>query len=206
MKQKTDPGAALLKAIDRGDPAALQRALDAGAPVETRDRARRATALLHAVRRRDLASVTRLVAAGADINAQDNIKDSPFLLSGALGDGAIIRALLRSKAHRPDFAKVNRYGGSALIPAAERGHVAAVKLLIKAGVPVDHVNRLGWTALLEAIILSDGGKPHRQIVQALIEAGADVNLPDGDGVTPLQHARRRGYGAIASLLQDAGAR
>jgi ankyrin repeat protein len=68
------------------------------------------------------------------------------------------------------------------------------------------VNRLGWTALLEAIILSDGGQSHQQIVKALIAAGADVNLADGDGVTPLQHARQRGYGAMASLLQEAGAR
>jgi ankyrin repeat protein len=208
----TNRGAALLKAIERGDHAALQRLIAAGAPVETRDPTRRATALLHAVRKRDVAAVGILVAAGADINAQDNIKDSPFLLSGALGDVEIIQALLKSRAHRPDFAKVNRYGGSALIPASERGHVAAVKLFIAAGVPVDHVNRLGWTALLEAIILSDGGKSPQQIVKALIDAGADVNLADGDGVTPLQHAQRRaaqgprGYAAIESLLQAAGAR
>jgi ankyrin repeat protein len=203
-----DKGAALLKAVERGDHAALKRLIDDGAPVEARDPVRRATALLHAVRRRDIDAIAILVAAGADINAQDNIKDSAFLLAGALGDAAILKALLDSKSDgaKPDFTKVNRYGGSALIPAAERGHVAVVKRLIAAGVPVDHVNRLGWTALLEAIILSDGGKSHQQIVKALIAAGADVNLPDGDGVTPLQHARTRGYAAIASLLQDAGAR
>jgi uncharacterized protein len=193
----------LLDAIARGDHAALKRAIAGGQSVETRDPTRRATALLHAVRKRDLVAIALLVAAGADINAQDNIKDSPFLLSGALGDPAIIKLLLKAK---PDFAKVNRYGGSALIPAAERGHVAAVKLFLKAGVPVDHVNRLGWTALLEAIILSDGGKPHQQIVKALLAAGADVKRADKDGVTPLQHARARGYAAIATLLQDAGAR
>ena len=200
-------GATLLAAIERGDHAALKRAIESGESVETRDPTRRATALLHAVRKRDVAAVGILVAAGADINAQDNIKDSPFLLAGALGDVAILKALLKGKPNQgPDFTKVNRYGGSALIPASERGHVAAVKLLIEAGVPVDHVNRLGWTALLEAIILSDGGKSHQQIVEALIAAGANVNLPDGDGVTPLQHAQRRGYQAIATLLQDAGAR
>jgi ankyrin repeat protein len=127
------------------------------------------------------------------------------LLAGALGDVEILKVLIAAKPG-PDFKRVNRYGGSALIPACERGHVDAVKLLIKAGVPVDHVNRLGWTALLEAIILADGGKPHQQIVKALIAAGADVDLADKDGVSPLKHARLRGYVKIVEMLESADAR
>ncbi|MGQ3292069.1 MAG: ankyrin repeat domain-containing protein, partial [Shinella sp.] len=68
------------------------------------------------------------------------------------------------------------------------------------------VNRLGWTALLEAIILGDGGKRHVQIVDLLIKAGANVNLADDDGVTPLQHARGRGFGEMVALLEKAGAK
>ena len=64
---------------------------------------------------------------------------------------------------------------------------------------------LGWTALLEAILLSDGGPRHQEIVRLLIEHGADVDLADGDGVRPLAHARARGQEAIAALLVDAGA-
>ena len=78
--------------------------------------------------------------------------------------------------------------------------------LIAAGVEVDHVNRLGWTALLEAIVLSDGGPAHQDIVGQLIAAGADVNLPDHGGVTPLAHAEQRGQQAMAALLRAAGAR
>jgi ankyrin repeat protein len=199
-----DPGKSVLTAVERGDHAKLKQLLKANAPVTTRN-ARRATALLLAVRQRDAAAVELLVKAGADVNAQDNIKDSPFLLAGALGDVAILKLLIAAKPS-PDFTRVNRYGGSALIPACERGHVDAVKLLIKAGVPVDHVNRLGWTGLLEAIILSDGGKAHQQIVKALLAAGAKVNLADKDGVTPLKHAKQRGYTKIIAMLEEAGAR
>ena len=78
-------------------------------------------------------------------------------------------------------------------------------LLEHTRVDVNHVNRLGWTALLEAIVLSDGGPRHQEIVAALIRHGADVNLPDRQGVTPLTHARSRGHAKIAALLKAAGA-
>ncbi|HVL23876.1 MAG TPA: ankyrin repeat domain-containing protein, partial [Thermomicrobiales bacterium] len=85
------------------------------------------------------------------------------------------------------------------------GHVETVRILIDAGVDVNHVNNLGWTGLLEAIILSDGGPAHVEIVRMLVAAGADVNLADFEGVTPLQHAQMRGYWEIAALLEAAGA-
>ncbi len=109
-------------------------------------------------------------------------------------------------AHGADLKSTNRYGGTALIPASERGHVETVRTLIEAGVKVDHVNNLGWTALLEAIMLGDGGQRHVEIVKLLIEAGADVNLADNDGVTPLRHARSRGYAPMVALLEKAGAK
>ena len=55
-------------------------------------------------------------------------------------------------------------------------------------------------------MLSDGGPRHQQIVQLLVDHGADVNLPDRDGVTPLAHARRSGFTAIVAILEGAGAR
>ena len=99
-----------------------------------------------------------------------------------------------------------RSGGTALIPAAHHGHPDTVTLLLKTEIDVDHVNRLGWTALLETIILSDGGPVHQNILAQLIAAGADVNLADGEGVSPLAHARSRGYSAMIAMLEKAGAR
>ena len=170
--------------------------------LEARD-AQGRTPLLLATALDRVAIAQALIDAGADVNAQDAQRDSPYLLAGAQGRLAILRMTL---AHGADLRSTNRYGGTALIPAAERGHVETVRALITAGVAVDHVNRLGWTALLEAIVLSDGGPAHQDIVRQLIAAGANVNLPDHGGVTPLRHAEQRGYHAIATLLRAGGAR
>lgn len=64
-----------------------------------------------------------------------------------------------------------------------------------------HVNDLGWTALLGAVVLGDGGRAPQEIVRSLLDAGADRSIPDGDGVTALQHARQRRYPEIARLLR-----
>ena len=99
---------------------------------------------------------------------------------------------------------MNRYGGLSVIPASERGHVDCVRRVVRTGIDIDHVNDLGWTALLEAVILGDGGPAHQAVVRILLAAGADRSIPDGDGVTALEHARARGYDAIARLLADVG--
>ena len=191
----------LVAAAEQGDGAALRRQLDAGTPVDTRD-ARGRTALLAATQADQVAAAQLLIERGADVNAKDSIQDSPFLYAGAEGRLEILRLLLP----KADFSRVNRYGGSALIPAAHHGHVETVRELLKSAVPVDHVNRLGWTALLEAIILGDGGAAHTEIVRLLLAAGADPNKPDGQGVRPLAHAEQRGFVRIAQALRERGAR
>ena len=143
------------------------------------------------------------MAAGSDVNAKDDQQNSAFLLAAAEGYLDIVKLSLRSGA---DVKSTNRYGGTALIPAAHHGHVAVVKELLATPIPVDHVNKLGWTALLEAIILGDGGSKHTEIVKMLVAANANVNLADKDGVTPLQHAKKKGYKDIAAMLEAAGAK
>ncbi len=98
------------------------------------------------------------------------------------------------------------YEGTALIAAAHLGHVEVVRALIDGKAPLDHVNNLGWTALIEAIVLGDGGPRHVSIVLALIDAGADLNLPDGNGNTPLALAQQHGHQAIVDILGQAGGR
>lgn len=160
-------------------------------------------ALLVATAHNHVESAKLLIEAGADVNAQDNTLDSPLLLAGAAGHLEILKLALKAG---PNFKAYNRYGGTALIPACERGHVEVVEELLNTEIDINHVNRHGWTALLEAIILGDGGPRQREIVRLLVHAGANVNLPDGEGVTPLQHARQKGLREIADRLESAGAR
>lgn len=188
-------------AAAKDDVATIKQLLSNGVALDARDAEGR-TALLVATHGNRIDAAQALIEAGADVNAKDNINDSPYLYAGARGHLEILKLTLE---HGADLRSTNRYGGTALIPASERGHVETVRTLIEAGVNVDHVNKLGWTALLEAIILSDGGERHQQIVQLLVDAKADVNLADRDGVRPLQHARSRGYSRIEQILVVAGA-
>ncbi|MFI8946502.1 ankyrin repeat domain-containing protein [Streptomyces sp. NPDC053750] len=194
---------ALVAAVRRGDTDAVRAALRAGADLETRDEQDRTPLLLAALADR-VAVAEVLVAAGADVNAQDAREDSAWLVTGVTGSVAMMRALLPGG---PDVTLTNRFGGVSLIPASERGHVAYVRaVLAETETDVDHVNRLGWTALLEAVVLGDAGRPHQEVVEALLAAGADPLLPDGDGVSARAHAERRGFRAMADTLRRAESR
>ena len=81
-----------------------------------------------------------------------------------------------------------------------------MKILLATAIDKDHVNNLGWTALLEAVLLGDGGAVHTEIVRLLVEAGANPNIADREGVTPLGHAKRRGFAGMVRILAAAGAR
>jgi uncharacterized protein len=81
-----------------------------------------------------------------------------------------------------------------------------VKLLLATAIDKDHINNLGWTALLEAVILGDGGSVHTEIVRQLVAAGANVGIADRDGITALDHAKRRGYREMVAILSAATAR
>jgi hypothetical protein len=190
-------------AATAGDLVALESLVASGAALDARDGDGR-TAVMAATAARQVDAVRALLDAGADVDIRDDRLDNPFLYAGAEGLLDILRLANEAGA---DPAITNRFGGIALIPAAERGHVEVVRyLLAESDVDVDHVNNLGWTALLEAILLADGGPAHQEIVALLIEHGADVDLADGDGVTPLAHARSRGYDEIAAMLEAEGAR
>lgn len=189
----------LLAAAERGDATAAALAVRAGADLETRDTSGR-TPLLLAATADQLAVARLLVYLGADSDALDDQHDTPWLVTGVTGSVDMLEVLLPAG---PDLTIRNRFGGTSLIPASERGHVAYVRRAVRTGIDINHVNNLGWTALLEAVILGDGSKRYQQIVMILLDARADPLIADREGVTPLQHAERRGQNEVASILRNA---
>ncbi len=192
---------ALVGAARRGDSDEVQQLLGQGASVHASDE-RDVTALVAAAygNHVDLAAI--LIDAGADVNRQDRTRQSAFLIATSEG---YLELLLLTLGAGADVHRTDSYNGTGLIRAAHHGHVVVIRALLATDIDVDHVNRLGWTALLEAIILGNGGPRHTETVQLIVAAGANVNLADFSGVTPLAHARRRGYAEIAAILEAAGA-
>ena len=190
-----------LAAAWRGDATALA-GVDAAA-LRQRDGHGR-TALHIATHARQHAAIRALVRAGADLAALDNDRYDAVTIAAVADDEATLALLLQLGASAR--LVTSRWDGTALIAAAHLGHDGVVRQLIAAGAPLDHVNNLHWTALIEAVVLGDGGPRHQRVVQALLQAGASTRLADRDGRTPLQLAQSRGFTAMIAALQAAGAR
>ncbi|MEO6605784.1 MAG: ankyrin repeat domain-containing protein [Aeromicrobium sp.] len=193
-------GTRLLSAASAGRPTEVTQLLEVGTDTEVRDSHDR-TPLLLAVTHDRVAAAQVLIDAGADPDALDDRHDTPWLVTGVTGSVAMAKVLLPAN---PDLTVRNRFGGVSHIPASERGHDAYVAYVLdNTAIEVDHINDLGWTALLEAVILGKGTAPWERIVQSLIDAGADLSIADKNGVTPLQHAKRQGFVTIARILERA---
>jgi hypothetical protein len=192
-----------LAAAARGDAAQIKALIADGARPEVRDAYQR-TPLHVATYGGHHEAMRALVAAGADPNALEHDRYDIVTIAAVANDVPTLDVTLALGARAGNVT--SRYDGTALIAAAHLGHVEVVRTLIRAGAPLDHVNNLGWTAVIEAIVLGDGGPRHTETLHALVEAGANVNLADRNGQAPLALARSRGYGAMVGLLLRAGAR
>ena len=163
------------------------------------------TGLHLAAHKGDTTKIQRLVASGAVLNATDAYGRTPLHVAAFARQREAIRALAKAGAHL-NRLETSRYDGTALIAAAHLGHDGVVRQLIAAGAPLDHVNNLHWTAVIESIVLGDGGPRHQATLKALIDAGANLQLTDRSGQTPLALAKARGFNAMVTLLEKAGAR
>ena len=187
----------------RGDVAEIERLAAARVPVDARDGYDR-TPLHVAAYAGQRAAMRALADAGADPNALERDRYDIVTIAAVADDVATLRTALDLGSRATNVT--SRYDGTALIAAAHLGHDEAVRTLIRAGAPLDHVNNLGWTALIESIVLGDGRARHTACLKALVDAGANVNLADRSGRTPLALARDRGFAEMVALLAQAGAR
>ncbi|MFF2793806.1 ankyrin repeat domain-containing protein [Lysinibacillus xylanilyticus] len=198
MKLQSDN---LIQAVENNDLEKVQEILqDSSYPInETNDKGE--TPLLIATHENYIEVAKLLIEAGADINLQDNIKDSAYLYAGAQGKTEILKYMIEHA--EPNQNIVNRYGGNALIPAAEKGHLNNVKLLLLDGkADIDHQNNFGYTALIEAVALTDGSVLYQQIVQELLAHNANKELHDNSGKTALDYAKEMGYTKMIEMLED----
>ena len=191
-------------AAQRGDVAALEKLARAtpGA-LEPRDGNGR-TPLHVATFARQRGAIAALIAAGAPTGTLDNDRYDAVTIAAVANDEETLKLLLARRASAA--LTTSRYDGTALIAAAHLGHAGVVQQLIAAGAPLDHVNNLHWTALIEAVVLGDGGTRHQAVVKSLLAAGANTQLTDREGRAPLQLATSRGYAEIVRMLERAGAR
>ena len=185
-------------AAHEGDISAINRLLAAGADPDARDRALRTPAHVAAFASHDEV-VAALAAGGADMNALENRVYDVLTIAAVANDPELVKLAIELGNDPTLITSV--YDGTALIAAAHLGHDEVVRHLVDGGAPLDHVNNLVWTALMEAVVLGDGGPDHIKTVQILVEAGADKSIPDRDGLTPLEHAVSRGYAEIVELLK-----
>ncbi|WP_077003282.1 ankyrin repeat domain-containing protein [Variovorax sp. KK3] len=187
----------------RGDVARLKTLIASNADLEARD-GRGRTALHVATHARQREAIRLLAQAGAKLDVLEDDRYDAVTIASVADDPATL-ALLLSLGASPRQT-TSRYDGTALIAAAHLGHDEVVRRLIAAGAPLDHVNNLHWTALIESIVLGDGGPRHQRTLVALVDAGASLRLADRQGNTPLQLAKARGYTAMIDKLKAAGAK
>ncbi|MBX3661146.1 MAG: ankyrin repeat domain-containing protein [Burkholderiales bacterium] len=190
-------------AAHKGEIAELERLIAAKKDVNARDPYGR-TPLHVASHARKPDAVRALMRAGANPALLERDRYDAVTIAAVANDEDTLRVLLAEGAS----AKLvtSRYDGTALIAAAHLGHAGVVKQLIAAGAPLDHVNNLHWTALIESIVLGDGGPRHTETLRLLVEAGASTKITDRSGNTPLRLAKGRGYRTMVEILENAGAK
>ena len=187
-----------LEAAAAGELEAVKAALAGGADKDAVDH-EEATAILRAARGGHLDVVRALIAEGVDIDAQDQTCFNPFIHGCIHNEPELVKTMVEAGC---DLKRLTRFGGNGLTPAAEKGHVEIVRYLLEnTRINVNLTNTLGWTALIEAIILNDGGPVAQEVVGLLLKHGAKPGMTDERGATPLELARQHGHKEIAALIE-----
>lgn len=145
----------------------------------------------NAVDLHDTGTVGDLLQRGVDVDTTDPEGTSLLMRAARNGDSSTLELLLRKR------AKVlirNKYGDSALLLAALRGHLRCVTLLVSAGAETDPE---GWTPLIYAAL-----EGHTEIVRFLLTLDIDIDAQAENGMTALMAASRNGHLEVVRILLE----
>jgi ankyrin repeat protein len=195
--------AGLHAAAANGDAGTIEQLIADGEKPNLQDSKSR-TPLIVAAFRRQHAAAQALVRLGANPNARDTDGFDVLAIATINNDLEMLKIAIAAGANVQ--ATIGFDNGTPLITAAQLGFVDIVRALIEAKADVDHVNARGWTPLITAVVLGNGGKDHTAIVDALVKAGADGDIKDRQGKKAIDYARARGYSDMVPILEKAAGR
>lgn len=184
---------ALMAAAARGRADLVHALLNAGADPNARNR-NGGTPLMYAVMGRRAEAVETLLAAGAAVNDRSSNGWSALMIATAKGFPQQVNQLLEAGA---DVNTTDIYAWTPLMRGAREGRTACVnRLLASEAVDVHRRNDRGMTALHLATAAG-----HPKIIQALLDAGADRNVVNRGGESPLMMARRSGDPSVLAAYR-----
>jgi ankyrin repeat protein len=195
-------GVALVAMLSLGDgDGGDARPAGSGATVRPASEDGRDAQLRDAAWANDVERARELIDAGADVNAVDGTTQSAYLIATSEGYLELLELTLESGA---DVDALDSWNGTGLIRAAERGHHLVVGRLLRAGIAKDHVNRIGYQAVHEAVWFGADAADELATVQVLVAGGVELDRPSvTEGLTPLEMARERGYPTLERVLASA---
>ncbi|MDQ0643642.1 ankyrin repeat domain-containing protein [Microbacterium murale] len=149
----------------------------------------------------DIGQAAELIRSGADVNAKDSTQQSAYLIATSEGYLDLLHLTIKSGAAIDDK---DNWNGTGLIRAAERGHGLVTGALIQEGIDLDHVNRIGYQAIHEAVWFGQDDPEYATTVRTLIAAGAELDrVSESERLTALQMADQRGFVGLHSILETA---
>lgn len=179
-----------------GNSANVAKLLAAGAPAMPPEGTRgRNTPLGLAAMSGDMETLRLLLKAGADPNSGSALSEAV-----TFGHAQVVRELIAAGA---DASGVEGTGINLMHWATITNRAEVIPVLAAAKVPLDEVDDNGFTPLMYAATIDFGDT---KTLEALLAAGADMQVKDYKNRGPLQQAQRLKHSAIEKVLRAKGAR
>ena len=194
-------GTALHTAVGQGNSSLVKQLIDHGADIEALSELNGARALHMAIDFDERTIIELLLDNGADIEAQDGERRRPLHRATGSGLNRVVELLLERGAEIN--AREGFYDTTPLMQAADNGRLETVKLLLSRGAEINMIDNRGFSALsLASQLQSFRNVGNGSLIKFLVDQGADLDVRNAHGQTPLDYARTRGWENIAEVLQQ----